>query len=143
MGLSFKDMMFAFVLTGLFFFAFVNFAILFSSSNNSNQSLLDNPSINRSFNDFSSNITNSKTLSQEQRDAFESDTPSSQAGDLTIGTLFKTGITFASSIVAFFNIIFSLIFVNLQISIIVIGAMITLLMASIVFLAWRLYKTGS
>jgi len=140
--IGFKGLIVGFLLVGLFFFAMVNFAYQFAIDNGANQTIMGNADINKSFGKMELQLNESSDTAQGQRQSLESETPIFSAGFFILGSILGAGKVFTSSLIVIFDILTGPISLYLGISSTVIGVITAILLISIIFLAWRLYKLG-
>jgi hypothetical protein len=139
---SFKEILFSLIIVGLFFYLIVSFGVQLGVDNGANNTLLENPVFNLSFQGMQTNLTEIISTSNDSRAAFEKDNVLLSFGDLIFFSIVGVGKIITNSIVAFFNIIGTVGTQNLGIDPLVIGVFGAMILISLVIYLWRLYKTG-
>lgn len=141
MGL--KEMFISFLLVGLFFIAMVNFGANLATDNNSNQSILNNPRINSTFQDTNVELFRAYDTANASRTSFELDEIKADSDNLIITSIKGVGTAVGGTMSAMFNLIFGLLSDTLGIPAIVLATITAILTVTIVFFAWRAYRAGS
>jgi len=142
---EFRQLLVSVILVGLFIFAFINMGIQLSNNNDANISIMDDPAINKSFGEINETLSELDEKAEERRLAFAEEQSSIATGYFILGSIFKTGTVFLSSIVGLTTGIFELISTSLGlggVGSIVIGVFSGLIIITVVLLLWRLYKVG-
>ena len=143
MSEGFKGLIISFILVGLFAFAMINFGVQLSLENDSNQSILENSAINRSYHRLESNLTELRDEAQTQKEGFEGEDPKLEGGSLLFKSIVGAGKTFSSTITSVWIIISDVAYNVFGINEIILGVLASILLVTIIFLAWRAYKAGS
>ena len=142
--MSFKSLFIGFVLISLFAVAMINFSVNLSSDNNSNNSIVNEPTgtirtINKSL---STNLSSFQTISQGQRSNFESDLPILNVGTLIIFAIISSGKIFTGMITGLFSIMLFPLATLIGIPPIFLGAFISIFLVTVILLMWRVLKGG-
>jgi len=140
---DFKEFVIAFMLVGLFWYAFIMFGIQLSTDNNTNMSILDNNAINNSFNSISSNLDGLKADTETNKQTFFSGEPEESALGLNVKQSFAVArivsVGFLSSI---FTTIYEFLTITLGISGVVFGVFTAIFIFTFIFLIIKLLRTG-
>lgn len=140
---SFRQTFITFSIISLFVFAAISFIVAFQTENDADSSILENELINRTFTTLADDISEQETDSNQSKGAFESEIPAPGFGSLIIFAIVGVAQTFTSIITTTYNVIIvlpiSLLGVPKQIA----SIMGSILMMSLIFLAWRVYRVGS
>lgn len=143
--MSARNMIISFTVIGLFVFAMISFGIGIATLNNG-QSITQDPRINASYGDYATELSQVQSTAENQRDKFDSESPTLSFGEILFESIVGVGRTFTSSIVGFMDITFGLVFETIfggdKAFAVVIGTIIGIVLISIVFLLWRVYKAG-
>ena len=140
--MSFQKTFIGFALVGLFAFAIISFGVGMANDNNSNDSILDDSSINKMNSTLGSSLSGFRSLSQGQRENFESEIPTSGFGVLIIFAIISAGKVFTGMVLGIWNILLLPFKSAIGISPIVLGVFSSILVIVIILGAWRLYKAG-
>ncbi len=141
--MSFQKIFIAFTLTGLFALAMISFGVQIASENDSDNSILDDPSISKVNASLFRNLTTYQSMSQGQRENFESEIPTTGFGTLIIFGVMSAGKVFTGMVMGVFSSLLA-IFSSERIGIdpVVLGILTSLLIFGTIFALWRLYKAG-
>ena len=139
---NFQTLIVSFMLAGLFMVAMVGFGAGFATDHDLNNSITDNPAINRAFVNFSNEITGADSDASAQRQAFEEEVPQAGFGSLLLFSVIGAGKVFTGIVVGFYNITIGLAASLLGLPQALTATLTTLLMVAVIFLAWKLYRTG-
>lgn len=140
---SFREIFITFSIISLFVFAMISFVVTLQEEEGSSSSILENELINRTFVDLGGNITQQETTTNISKGAFESENPEPGFGSLIIFAIVGVTKTFTSLITATYNIIIVLPLTVLGVPNQIAKILGSILMVSLVFLAWRVYRVGS
>jgi hypothetical protein len=113
-----------------------------SSGGHAQNLLLQNAKINSSYNSFFGNLSNVQTTANESKTAFEKESPSFTAGFLLFGSIIDFVKKITSSFIAIFGIFFDLLSSVTGIPSVVIGVISAIVIISLIFMAWKVYKVG-
>lgn len=130
------------ILAGVFFYSLMSFAINLGNDNNAEMSILDNPTLNNSFNRIENNLSLYTTQTETQKGIFEDEDVQVSFGDLIFFGIISTGKTISNMIVGVVGILLVPFLILLSFPPIVLGSISTIVLGLIIFKAWRLYKTG-
>lgn len=131
------------VLVGLVILAFIAFAAQTASDNNPNRTIISNPSINQTYSSLSTTLNGAAGIAGGQLNATSSETPTLGFGSLVLFSIVGAGRVFTGLVTGIYQIIFVLMVQQLQIPVILINVLITIILISVIFLGWRLYRIGS
>ena len=146
--MEFRGLIIYTLLTGLFIFAIISFAINISTSNNPNSTIMRNEVINRSYRSLETNLSGLQGQAENKRTSFLSEVPI--VGEITtvFKSIFGVGSTFITIVRDISNIFAELINVGLGFGeesgagTIILGVFVTLIIVSGILLAWSVYKAG-
>lgn len=143
--MSARNMIISFMVVGLFVFSMITFGIGIATLNNG-QSIASDQRINSTYGSYVTQLANVQSTAEQQRDKFDSESPTLSFGEILFESIVGVGRTFTSSMVGFMDTTFNLIFVTIfggdPTFAVVIGTIIGIVLLSIVFLLWRVYKAG-
>lgn len=138
--MEFKNLFINFALVGLIIFGMLSFVIIFQNDNNSNERILDNQIINRTYGELYGNLSNFKSVASEQSDIFGEVTPTESYGEVQIDSVVSPTKAFKSIILGIYNILIKLPSQFLGVSYIV-GAVISAILITIIIVGiWLLWK---
>lgn len=141
--ISFRQVFTIFSLIGLFVFATLSFAITLQEDNSVTDTILNNSQINRTFERLQSNLTSVGNETQQQRQNFESEIPERGFGSLLIFSIVSVGQKFTATIIGTYNILIVLPASIIGVPTEVIGVLGSILLVTLILLAWRVYRVGS
>ena len=137
------ELFITFALIGIFILCMVNFGVQMALDNESNNSILDNAQINESFGSgLRANLSSFQGKSEAERGIFEKDNPKVGAGFFMLDAIMGAGRIFTGMIVGVFNLILMPLETIIGIDKAILGVIISILLVSLVLLAWRVYKAG-
>ncbi len=140
-----RGMIISFMLIGLFVFAMISFGIGIATLNDGTL-ITEDPRINASYGDIQVELEGVQSTAENQRDKFDTESPTLSFGEILFESIVGVGRTFTSSIVGFMDITFGLVFQTIfggdSAFAVVIGTIVGIVLLSIVFLLWRVYKAG-
>ena len=140
---DFKEFIIAFMLIGLFWYAFIMFSSQLSIDNNTNVSILDNTAINKSFINISSELEKLRSKTEVNKKTFFSGEPEESALGLNVKQSFAiariVSVGFLSSI---FTTIYELLTITLGINSVVFGVLTAIFIITFLFLIIKLLRTG-
>lgn len=143
--MSARNMIISFMVVGLFVFSMITFGIGIATLNNG-QSIASDQRINSTYGSYVTQLADVQSTAEQQRDKFDSESPTLSFGEILFESIVGVGRTFTSSMVGFMDTTFNLIFVTIfggdPTFAVVIGTIIGIVLLSIVFLLWRVYKAG-
>lgn len=138
--MEFKKVFINFALMGLIVFGMLSFVIIFQSDNNSNEKIIDNQIINKTYGDLYGNLSNSQSIASEQSDIFGEVTPTESYGEVQIDSVVSPTKAFKSIILGIYNILIKLPSQLLGVSPIV-GAVISAILIMVIIVGiWLLWK---
>ncbi len=143
MPTSFRQVFITFSIISLFVFATISFVVSFQTENNVSSSILENELINRTFVSLNDDISDQETDSNSSKNSFESEIPAPGFGSLIIFAIVGVAQTFTSIITTTYNVIIVLPISLLGIPNQIASILGSILMMSLIFLAWRVYRVGS
>ncbi len=140
---SFRDTFIMFSLISLFSFAALSFVIQLQIENDGPNSLLENDLINRTFIDLGGDISQNEQTVNTSKGAFDSENPAPGFGSLIIFAIVGVTKTFTGVITGTYNILILLPITTLGVPTQIANVLGAILMMSLVFMAWRVYRVGS
>jgi len=140
--IEFRNLIILGLLTGLFIFALVNISISLTNENNVNNTLLENEAINKSFGYLQSNLSDSQSKSETSKTGFEVENPTVGTDSFLFSSIISAGKVFTGMWRGVYDITFSLFTETLGINPVVMGVITSILLITIILLAWSLYKSG-
>jgi hypothetical protein len=145
MAKDFSGMVVAMLLIGLYVVSTIVFGIQIAEDNNSESTLLQDSTINKTLVDLNSKLGEQKDLAQSLREAFESEDPIKVLVFLfssIIGAVKQT----MSSFIGIGNIIFSFFAEVLGIgegaAVIILNTFLAIMILTMLFLGWKILKVG-
>ncbi len=142
MPISFREVFVSFALVGIFVLASMSFIIKTQQDNDASETILTNEYINRTYIATNISLSNYRTQTQTQKESFESENPERGFGSLIIFSIVGVGKTFSGMTLGLYNILIFLPASVLNIPPIVIGVLTSILVVSLLLLAWRVYRAG-
>lgn len=140
--MEFKGLIITALLVGLFIFAVISFGIQLAENNNANMSILNNPSINKSFASITSELEEAEDTAESGRVGLWSGIPILEEVGIVLDSIVSVGQVFSGMVIGVFGITFELITTTLGIPPIVLGVITAIILISIVLLAWSVFKAG-
>ena len=130
------------LLVGLFVFALVSFGTTLSGHNNPNSTILQDPVINDSFWELQEELNQTQGTSEGQRESFFSDIPIIGEVSVILKGLNSIIKVFTTTLKNMYQLTFGVIGSSLGISPLVMNVFLAIITISIIFLAWRVLKSG-
>lgn len=141
MSNSLRTFIVGFMLASLFTIAMIQFGVQFANDNNTNISIADSENIQALNLSLFEDLENAEDTSAGQRTAFEENDPQVESNILTEAIVFSKTV-FTGVFFGMFNVIFAFSSEILGVPPIVMGTIIAILGLVLVFLGWRLIRTG-
>ena len=139
---KFLDLFTKFVIMGLVVISMFTFTAFFQSENNIDNKFIDNSLMNETFNSLRTKITGFRDISQSQKNLFESENPTRGFGTILLFSIVSAGKVFNGMLVGIFNILIKLPVVVLGLDPVVVSALSTILILTIIIGLWIVYKLG-
>ncbi len=139
---KFLDLFTKFVIMGLVVISMFTFTAFFQSENNIDNKFIDNSLMNETFNSLRTKITGFRDISQDQKNLFESENPTRGFGTILLFSIVSAGKVFNGMLVGIFNILIKLPVVVLGLDPVVVSALSTILILTIIIGLWIVYKLG-
>ena len=130
------------MLIGLFMFAMIGFGRQLAIDNNLNNSIMNNPNIEKAYSNLELNFSSAKNDSEIQQTSFFSKVPILGELGLIIEALSGFSRTFFNVVVNFASLPIVLIQETLGVSSVVLGGISAIIMMSLLLLVWQLYRSG-
>ena len=140
---SFRETFITFGIISLFVFSMISFVVILQEEEESSSSILENDLINKTFVNLGGNITQQESDSNISKSAFESEIPEKGFGSLIVFSIVGVAQTFTSMITTTYNIIIVLPITVLGVPGQIAKILGSILMMTLIFLAWRVYRVGS
>jgi len=140
-GQDFKGFLITFILLSMFIVALINFGVQFADDTQSSKSLIDHPSISVLNSTVTANLSNAQGLAQGQRDNVEKDTPII-AFDFLLSSIVGTWRIFNSVTFNIINVVADISHNVLGVPPIIIGAVLSIMLITVIYLGWKMIKTG-
>jgi len=140
-GQDFKGFLITFVLLSIFIVALINFSVQFANDTGSNNSIIDHPSISILNSTVTANLSGAQGLAQGQRNNVEKDTPII-AFDFLLSSIVGTWRIFNSVTFNIINVIADVSHNVLGVPPIVIGGVLSIMLITVIYLGWKMIKTG-
>lgn len=143
MAQSFQNLFIQFSLISLFVFGTISFIVLFQQENGAATTILENQLINSTFVDLAASIADQSVSSNSSQNSFNSEVPAPGFGSLIIFAIVGVAQTFTSLVTTIWNILIILPLSILGIPNEVANVLGSILVISLILLAWRVYRVGS
>ncbi len=140
---TFRTLFVTFVLVSIGALAIINFAAITANINNANQTVLQNPFINKTFINLGGNISESENTAISQREAVKREQVEIPTGSFLLVSVVGTAATFGDIMVGVYNITLGLIFSFFGFGNEVLGALNSIVLGVIIFAGWKTFKTGT
>lgn len=138
---NFKTMIITFIILGLFMLSLFNFINITQSDNDVTNSLANDPDTASIINSLTENLTAFKEIAEDQRSSFERENPIAGFGELIFTSITGIGKIIGSVVINFYDILSTSALI-IGIPPIVLNVISGIIIFTIVFLAWRLYRVG-
>ena len=139
---SFRGTFITFALIGLLVFATISFVFGFQRDNEIDETILENPIINSTFNRLGTNLSSFGSDTQTQRATFESEVPERGFASLIIFSVVSFAQKSTGLVVAVYNVLIISPASILGISPVVFSVLNAIFLLSLILLAWRVYRVG-
>lgn len=140
--MTMRKIILSFVLVSLITFSLIGFAVDMSSNNNINNSILDNPQMEQVYGDLEDDLNELEQKGIEQKENFESDSIRANLGFFILDTIISGTRVFTNIIIGFFNILGAPLTSIIGLPSAILGAFTFLLLLSLIFYAYKLFKQG-
>jgi len=140
--MEFRHLLVNFIMIGIFAFALIGWSIFVQMDNSGNSSLMENQLINSTFVDLGTELSSTQSQAEGQRESQEQENPTASSGDLILFTITKAGKVFTGTIRAIYDITIGGASKVIGIPPIIMAGFTSILLVSIILLAWSLYKQG-
>lgn len=140
-----RNMIISFILVGLFALAFISFIYQTSIDNNPTSDLLTNSQLNKTFKGLNSTLSSYQQQAEFQKNVSfsENTNPFVAIFELAVTSIIGIGRTFTGMIFGTWDLITGLIFVTLGVPPIVIGVILSIIIITVIFLLFRMWRVGS
>ncbi len=142
--ISFRTLAISALLVGIFALSIVSFGVQFQSENSVNESsLLSNEPINRSYTNIQTELNDSVSSIDLQRDSFFSDVPIIGEITLILGAITGVGRVVFGSLTSLYDITFVLVAETIGVSPLALSVITAIIILSGIILTWRLLRSGN
>lgn len=138
---GFRNMMIAFLITGLFFVALASFSINFANENNANMTLLDDAELSRTFTNINETIDDASVDVQTQRNATEQSPTSEGSDNLIIPAVWSSIKIFGGMITSLGNDLLAALYA-FGIPGVVLGIILAIIGVSLILWGWSVIRSG-
>ncbi len=139
---KFYDLFKNFLFIGLMVFSILTFIIIVQSDNNAANPIIDDPLISTTYFNLSEDLGTLRNQSQAQKGLFESENPTIGFGSILLFSILSAGKVFNGMIIGIFTLLIKLPVVVLGLDPILLSVLGTLLIVTILFSLWAVYKLG-
>jgi len=129
-------------LLGLIMLGLFSFTFILETDNGVTDKLEDNSLIGDTYGDLRGDLAEFRNESQGQKGLFESENPTQGAGSILLFSIVSSGKVFNNMIVGVFNSLIKFPSVILGIDPVIISVIVALLILTIIFGLWSVYKLG-
>ncbi len=143
MAISFREVFITFALIGVFVFAGISFIVQAQLDNDIENTILENEVINKTYSNLEVDLGGFGANTTAQKGTFDTEIPERGFGSLIIFGIVGIGQKFTGMVVGVYNIFIVLPASILGVPSIVISVMTSILVVSLVLLAWRVYRAGA
>ena len=143
MPLEFRTFIVNFILIGLVLIASISLGVNIAIDNGSNNTIISDEDLNRTFNRMSSNLTNAQNIMNDSRSSLDDELIEPPTGAFILTSIIGAGKSSINMATLMYNVTFGFIFKRLNISPIIIGVVSSIVILSLLFLAYKFWKTGS
>jgi len=130
------------LLVGLFVIALISFGTTLSGNNNPNSTILQDPVINQNFWELQEELNKTQAVAEGQREGFFSDILILEQVEVVLRGIHSITKVFTGTLKNMYQLTFGIISVTLGIPGIVMNVFLAIITISIIFLAWRILKSG-
>lgn len=132
------------LLLGLFSLSFFMFTyFLINNNNDNNNQLLQDKSFNQTFYSINNSLNDIQTTSEEQYNSTSKEPINVGFGSLIYFSIRNAGNIFGGMVTSILNPIFNLVLGVLGVSPVVIAVFISIVLVTLIFLAWKMYRLGA
>ena len=142
MAVKFFDLFKNYMFVGLMIFSLLTFFIIVQSDNNATDPIVEDPILNNTYSDLETTLGGLRNQSQAQKELFEGENPTTGIGSILLFSILSAGKVFNGMIIAVFNTLLKFPVIILGFDPILISVLGALLIASIIFGLWAVYKLG-
>lgn len=139
---EFKNFTISTLLVALFIVSMIAFGAQIALDNNSNSTILQDPNINSTFQLLNDNLTKFQGLAQNQSKA-QDETKPIALFDFLFESIIGTGKVLKAAFKNIYNLTFGLIGTTLGIPPVALATFTAIILLIMIFLAWKLFKTGN
>lgn len=140
---TFKSTFILYSSIGLFVIAAISFTSLLVTENNVDNDILTNDQLNSTFGDLLAEFNSSQSDLQVQKNSFDSEIPERGFGSLIIFSIVGVTQQFGNVVTGIYNVVVVLPASFLGIPKVILDVLGSILIVTIVLLAWRVYRVGA
>ena len=139
---EFRQLVYSFILIGVFVFAFVNFSIHLTADNDVNNTLMEHPVFNQTYGNLQAELESKQDDADLRLQAQEEDLPSEEIDEIPQKNIIAQLWGSAGEVRTTYDLVISIIKNLFQISPVVMSAITSILVISIGLLIWSVIKSG-
>jgi len=140
--MSIKKIFISFTIAGLFVIAFMSFIAITQSNNGLDQTIRDNPTLNKTIINLSLSFGDYDDTAEDQSKNQDSDEVKTEGGSLLFLSITKTGQVMKGMVTGVYNILIIIPSDLLGFPRIIIIVLTSIVSVILILSAWRLYKAG-
>lgn len=141
--MGFKEYTISFIILSVFTGCLILFMFYGLQNNNPTSDLLTNPLFNNYKENISNQLIENQELTKQQYNATANEPPTIGSNSIILESMSGVLKTFKSSITGIFNVISLMTSQILGLPIIVLSGVITIILITVIFSLWRVYRQGS
>ena len=139
---KFIKLFFSFMFIGIIVLSLFSFIVNFQEENNVEDKFVDDLLINRTYENLKLDLGGLSDESQAQKTLFESENPTSGFGTILLFSIVSAGKIFNGMVIGLFNTLIALPVIFLGLDPIILSVISTMLIITILFGLWVVYKLG-
>ena len=139
---EFKNFTINGLLVALFLVAIISFGAQLAVENGADSTILQDPNINRTFNSIDGNLTSFQGVVEGQSKA-QDETKPIALFDFLFESIIGTGKVLKAAFTNIFNVMLGLMGSTLGLPPVALATMTSIILLIMIFLAWKLFKTGN
>jgi len=140
--MAIKKLFISFAMVGLFVFAMMSFIVTTQQNNEMDETILSNPTLNKSYFNVNDSISDYKKDGQEQSLLQDEDDPLTEGGNLLFTSITGTGKIVKGMVGGVYNALIGIPSKLLGLPAVVVSVFTGILAIMLLLGAWRLYKAG-
>ena len=140
---GFRQILINSILVGLFAFALITFLFVSMAQNNPSSQVFQDPSLNKTYYALNESLNSYQAIAEEQKNSTFSDNPVLGFVDIVLLSILGAGRILSTMVSGTFNTLSVFAMEIFHIPAIVLGVLSTVMIVSVIFLLWRMYKTAT